>query len=43
VSRRKNVGTRVESAQPTNDFRPSLASVEDLVQFGTSHIREVQA
>ena len=43
VSRRKNVGTRVESAQPTNDFRPSLASVEDLVQFGTTHVREVQA
>jgi len=43
VSRRKNVGTRVESAQPTNDFRPSLASVEDLVQFGTAHVREVQA
>src|SRR5260370_18629709 len=43
VSRRKNVGTRVESVQPTNDFRPSLASVEDLVQFGTTHVREVQA
>ncbi|MBN3765801.1 GntR family transcriptional regulator [Burkholderia sp. Ac-20365] len=43
VSRRKNAGTRVESAQPTNDFRPSLASVEDLVQFGTKHQRVVQS
>ncbi|MGO9289100.1 MAG: GntR family transcriptional regulator [Polyangia bacterium] len=43
VSRRKNVGTRVESNQPTNDFRPSLASLEDLVQFGATHVREVQA
>jgi GntR family transcriptional regulator len=43
VSRRKNVGTRVESTQPTNDFRPSLASLEDLVQFGTTHVRKVQA
>jgi DNA-binding GntR family transcriptional regulator len=42
VSRRKNVGTRVESAAPTNDFRPSLASVDDLVQFGTAHVRKVQ-
>ena len=43
VSRRKNVGTRVEAAAPTNDFRPSLASVDDLVQFGSKHVRKVQA
>ncbi len=43
VSRRKNVGTRVESAQPTKDFRPTLASVDDLVQFGAEHIRAVQS
>jgi len=42
VSRRKNVGTRVESAAPTNDFRPSMASVDDLVQFGSTHVRKVQ-
>jgi DNA-binding GntR family transcriptional regulator len=42
VSRRKNVGTRVEAAEPTNDFRPSLASVDDLVQFGSTHVRKVQ-
>jgi GntR family transcriptional regulator len=43
VSRRKNAGTRVESAQPRNDFRPSLASVDDLVQFGSEHLRLVQS
>lgn len=43
VSRRKNAGTRVESIQPRNDFRPSLGSVEDLVQFGTTHVRVVQS
>ena len=43
VSRRKNVGTRVESAQPKDSFRPSLASVDDLVQFGERHVRTVQA
>jgi DNA-binding GntR family transcriptional regulator len=42
VSRRKNVGTRVESARPKAVFRPSLASVEDLVQFGAEHLRVVQ-
>lgn len=43
VSRRKNAGTRVESAQPRNGFRPTLASVDDLVQFGSENLREVQS
>lgn len=43
VSRRKNVGTRVVSAKPRPKFRPSLASVDDLVQFGAEHLRVVQA
>lgn len=43
VSRRKNVGTRVESARPRPVFRPSLASVDDLVQFGAEHLRMVQS
>ncbi len=43
VSRRKNVGTRVVSARPTQEFQPSLASVEDLVQFGAAHVRTVQS
>ena len=33
----------MESAQPRNDFRPSLASVDDLVQFGSEHLRLVQS
>jgi GntR family transcriptional regulator len=41
VSRRKNVGTRVEAVRPTNEFRPTLSSVDDLVQFSSEHIRKV--
>ena len=43
VSRRKNLGTRVESGEPTRDFRPSLASMDDLVQFSATHVRAVQS
>jgi GntR family transcriptional regulator len=43
VSRRKNVGTRVETATASNRFRQSLVSVEDLVQFGATHLRSIQA
>ena len=43
VSRKKNAGTRVESTTPRNDFRPSLGSLEDLVQFGTTNVRIVQS
>ncbi|QET04348.1 GntR family transcriptional regulator [Cupriavidus pauculus] len=43
VSRRKNVGTRVEASQPKTVFRPTLASVEDLMQFGGQHRRVVQS
>jgi DNA-binding GntR family transcriptional regulator len=42
VSRRKNVGTRVESATPQAGFQQALASVEDLVQFGVTHMRAVR-
>ncbi|MGH8832333.1 MAG: GntR family transcriptional regulator [Polaromonas sp.] len=42
VSRRKNAGTRVESATPTTGFQQSLASIDDLVQFGATHSRVVQ-
>ena len=42
VSRRKRAGTRVESASPTTSYRQSLASVEDLIQFGTAHRRVVR-
>src|SRR4051812_27114688 len=43
VSRRKNAGTRVESARPRSEFRPTLASVDDLAQFGSEHLRLVQS
>jgi DNA-binding GntR family transcriptional regulator len=43
VSRRKNVGTRVEADRPKAVFRPTLASVEDLMQFGAEHLRRVQS
>lgn len=43
VSRRKNVGTRVEALKPTGSYRQSLASVDDLVQFGATHVRTVRA
>jgi DNA-binding GntR family transcriptional regulator len=42
ISRRKKAGTRVEAAVPTSGYRQSLASLEDLIQFGAAHIREVQ-
>lgn len=43
VSRRKNVGTRVISTTPRTRFRPALASVGDLVQFGARHVRVIQS
>ncbi|MGF3026738.1 GntR family transcriptional regulator [Methylobacterium aquaticum] len=42
VSRKKKAGTRVEAAAPTSGYRQSLASLEDLIQFGVAHIRTVQ-
>jgi len=43
VSRRKNVGTRVETSRPRAAFRPTLASVDDLMQFSEEHRRVVQS
>jgi len=42
ISRRKNVGSRVEAMRPTGGFTQSLASVEDLAQFGARHVRVVR-
>jgi GntR family transcriptional regulator len=42
VSRRKKAGTRVEATAPNSGYRQSLASVEDLVQFGAAHTRVVR-
>lgn len=41
VSRRPGYGTRVERPHPTTHYRQRLASIEDLVQFGETHRREV--
>lgn len=43
ISRKKNVGTRVEAARPTAAFRQSMATVEDLAQFGATHIRAMRS
>ena len=42
ISRRKNVGSRVEAARPARSFMQSLASVEELAQFGATHVRVVR-
>ena len=42
VSRRKNVGTRVEAREPAQSFQQTLASLDGLVQFGKTHVRQVQ-
>ena len=42
VSRKKKAGTRVEAAAPTSGYRQPLASLEDLIQFGAAHVREVR-
>jgi GntR family transcriptional regulator len=43
ISRRKNVGTRVESATPAAGFTQTIATVSDLAQFGAEHVRVVRA
>lgn len=42
VSRRKNVGTRVETNQCGSGYQQALASVDDLAQFGATHVRQVR-
>jgi len=42
VSRRKKAGTRVEAAVPHTQYRQTLGSLHDLMQFGAAHVREVQ-
>jgi DNA-binding GntR family transcriptional regulator len=45
ISRRKNVGTRVEASKPVSGsgFTQSMATVEELVQFGATHVRQVRS
>jgi GntR family transcriptional regulator len=42
ISRRKNVGSRVESALPRTRFVQSLSSLDDLALFGKTNSRSVQ-
>jgi len=41
ISRRKNVGTRVEAAKAAAGFTQSIATVDELAQFGATHVRVV--
>ena len=41
ISRKKNVGTRVEAAKPAIGFTQSIATVDELAQFGATHVRVV--
>jgi GntR family transcriptional regulator len=43
ISRKKNVGSKVEASRPTTGFVQSLSSVEDLVVFGATNVRTVQS
>ncbi len=41
VTRRKRLGTMVRAVQPTRSYRQTVASVEDLMQYGADHVRSV--
>lgn len=43
ISRRKNVGTRVEATRPAAGFTQSIATVDELAQFGARHVRVVRS
>lgn len=42
ISRRRNIGTRVEATRPHAGFTQSIATVDALAQFGAEHVREVR-
>lgn len=42
ISRRKNVGTRVEASHPRPGFTQSIATLDELAQFGAEHVRVVR-
>lgn len=42
ISRRKNVGTRVEAVRPVAGFTQAIATVDELAQFGATHVRVVR-
>lgn len=41
VSRKKNVGTQVEAASRSGRFRASPTSLQELAEFGATHLRKV--
>lgn len=43
ISRKKNVGSKVEALRPTTGFVQSLTSVEDLVLFGATNFRSIHS
>ena len=43
ISRRKNVGTRVSANRPASGFTQSIATVEELAQFGAQHVRVIRS
>lgn len=43
ITRRKNVGTRVEADRPVPVFTQSVATVDELAQYGAQHIRALQS
>jgi GntR family transcriptional regulator len=43
ISRKKNVGSRVEAVRPTTRFLQSLSSVEDLALFGAKNLRMIHS
>ncbi len=43
VTRRKRFGTVVQAARPSRSYRQTVASVDDLVQYGADHVRSVRS
>lgn len=43
ISRRKNVGSRVQAVRPAIPFTQSIATVDELTQFGATHERVVRS
>lgn len=43
ISRRKNVGTRVEASKPAVGFTQSIATLDELAQFGAKHVRVIRS
>ena len=42
VMRRKRFGTVVQATEPARSYRHTVASVDDLVQYGADHVRSVR-